>query len=264
MLSKMSFAMTLLRLVDGKTRMFVWFVIVSSTLLASLSMLFLWVQCNPVAKNWQPMLPGTCWNPNVNVIIGIAGGVYSTLGDWVLALLPWKVIWKLQMQRKEKIGVGIAMSMGILFVRPLAGGWRLWLTLISAGVTSLIKVSKIPVLAGGDFTCRFAPPKIPVVVVADFSPAVEGTYLILWSAAEASATIMAASIPVLRVLFRRIKATTQQRYGGTGDVTTHRRGTRTNTVVVTAHSRRDTRTGAHAPGTKADDSSSGAWPVRHG
>jgi hypothetical protein len=34
--------------------------------------------------------------------------------DFVLALLPWKVIWKLQMKRKEKAGVAIAMSMGIL------------------------------------------------------------------------------------------------------------------------------------------------------
>jgi len=34
--------------------------------------------------------------------------------DFVLALLPWKVIWKLQMKRKEKFGVALAMSMGIL------------------------------------------------------------------------------------------------------------------------------------------------------
>lgn len=34
--------------------------------------------------------------------------------DFVLALLPWKVIWKLQMKRKEKVGVALAMSMGIL------------------------------------------------------------------------------------------------------------------------------------------------------
>jgi hypothetical protein len=34
--------------------------------------------------------------------------------DMLLALLPWKVIWKLQMKEKEKLGVGIAMSMGVL------------------------------------------------------------------------------------------------------------------------------------------------------
>jgi hypothetical protein len=34
--------------------------------------------------------------------------------DLVLAILPWTVIWKLQMKRKEKIGVALAMSMGVL------------------------------------------------------------------------------------------------------------------------------------------------------
>jgi hypothetical protein len=39
---------------------------------------------------------------------------YSGIMDFILALLPWKVIWKLQMKRKEKFGVALAMSMGIL------------------------------------------------------------------------------------------------------------------------------------------------------
>lgn len=34
--------------------------------------------------------------------------------EFVLAMLPWRVIWKLQMKRKEKFGVALAMSMGIL------------------------------------------------------------------------------------------------------------------------------------------------------
>ena len=39
---------------------------------------------------------------------------YSGLMDFVLALLPWSILWHLQMKRREKIGVGIAMSLGIL------------------------------------------------------------------------------------------------------------------------------------------------------
>jgi hypothetical protein len=39
---------------------------------------------------------------------------YSAGMEFVLALLPWRVIWKLQMKRKEKFGVAVAMSMGIL------------------------------------------------------------------------------------------------------------------------------------------------------
>lgn len=34
--------------------------------------------------------------------------------DFILALLPWRIIWGLQMKKKEKVGVALAMSMGIL------------------------------------------------------------------------------------------------------------------------------------------------------
>lgn len=36
--------------------------------------------------------------------------------DVCLALLPWKVLWGLQMRRIEKIGVALAMSLGLLCV----------------------------------------------------------------------------------------------------------------------------------------------------
>ena len=39
---------------------------------------------------------------------------YSGLQDFVLALIPWFVIMKLQMRKKEKFGIAIAMSLGIL------------------------------------------------------------------------------------------------------------------------------------------------------
>lgn len=38
--------------------------------------------------------------------------------DMLLAPLPWKTIWKLQMKKKEKVAVAFAMSMGVLLVSP--------------------------------------------------------------------------------------------------------------------------------------------------
>ena len=34
--------------------------------------------------------------------------------DIVLALLPWKIIWNVAINKKEKVGVLFAMSMGVL------------------------------------------------------------------------------------------------------------------------------------------------------
>jgi len=39
---------------------------------------------------------------------------YSGAMDILLAILPWKIVWSLTMNKKEKLGVAVAMSMGVL------------------------------------------------------------------------------------------------------------------------------------------------------
>jgi hypothetical protein len=34
--------------------------------------------------------------------------------DVILALLPWVVLWGLEMKKREKVGIALAMSMGIM------------------------------------------------------------------------------------------------------------------------------------------------------
>lgn len=48
---------------------------------------------------------------NIDLFILIA---YSAFNDVLLSLLPWKVIWPLHLSRRERVGVCVAMSMGIL------------------------------------------------------------------------------------------------------------------------------------------------------
>jgi hypothetical protein len=35
--------------------------------------------------------------------------------DIILAILPWRIVWNLTMNKKEKVGVLLAMSMGVLY-----------------------------------------------------------------------------------------------------------------------------------------------------
>ncbi|KAB5517438.1 hypothetical protein GE09DRAFT_1230796 [Coniochaeta sp. 2T2.1] len=163
--SKTSFALTLLRLLEGRMRAFVWFVIVSCNVVMGLSALFGWVRCSPPSKTWNVNEQGKCWEPHVYVNFGMFAAGYSAAMDFVLAMLPWKIIWKMRMSRREKFGVAIAMSMGVF-----------------AGVTAMVKVIKIPTMASADFTYYV-------------------TGLMMWGTAESAVTIMAASIPVLRTLF---------------------------------------------------------------
>ncbi|KAK4149363.1 hypothetical protein C8A00DRAFT_47010 [Chaetomidium leptoderma] len=183
--SKTSFALTLLRLMSGRMRIVLWTIIATINIFMGLNAVFLWTRCSPASKTWNPFVPGTgtCWEPHVYPAYGMFAAGYSGVMDFVLALLPWKVIWKLQMKRKEKVGVALAMSMGILkLIRCSAGG------------TAIVKTAVIPTLASSDFTYVSAP-------------------LIVWSAAESAVTIMAASIPVLRTLFRDLQTISKRHYG---------------------------------------------------
>lgn len=73
------------------------------------------------------------------------------------------------MRLREKCAVGIAMSMGVF-----------------AAICAVIKCTYLPRLSDPDFTYALSP-------------------IVIWSAAEASATIMAACVPSLRVLVRTAK-----------------------------------------------------------
>src|SRR4051812_35437891 len=77
---------------------------------------------------------------------------------------------------------------------------------------------------------------------------VDGWHLIVWSAAEASTTIMAASIPVLRVLFRDVHHS--RRYGSSSQRTTGRRHPTAPTATMHSHHRTATTVTVSAAGSR--------------
>lgn len=112
--SKTSFAITLLRLSDGWLRVSVWIMIACMNVMMPPSAVFLFVSCTPAAKSWNHNLPGKCWPASVSVNYGIAVGAFAASCDLILALLPWRILMRVRMYRREKIGVALAMSMGVL------------------------------------------------------------------------------------------------------------------------------------------------------
>jgi hypothetical protein len=180
-LSKTSFATTLLRITEGKTRILLWFIIISVNIALGGTALIPWIQCTPVEKNWNFMTPGTCWNPQIFSKWGIVAAAYSGAMDILLAFIPWKMMWNLQM--KEKFGVVIAMSLGVF-----------------AGAAAITKSVYIPEVAKGDFSCT-CPPVFPLLSLSFTYLAIDvGAHLDLWGQVESAICIIAASIPVLRVL----------------------------------------------------------------
>ena len=98
--SKTSFALTLLRISAEGTwiRKAVWGVILSTNAVMGLSAGLIWVTMEAQRRVGYFMF-STAW---------------SGAADVALAVLPWRIIWGMTMTRKEKIGVLLAMSMGVL------------------------------------------------------------------------------------------------------------------------------------------------------
>ncbi|CAN9289709.1 unnamed protein product [Alternaria alternata] len=139
-LSKISFGVTLLRLTEGWLKAYVWFAII--TLFAFAVPLVLW----------------------------------AAIMDISLALLPWKVLWNLKMRTAEKIGVGIAMSLGLL-----------------AGATAIVRARYVELLQTQDLSY-------------------EAYNSVIWSTAESAMTIVATSIPILRVFFKQAVSQAMSNY----------------------------------------------------
>lgn len=169
-ISKTSFALTLLRLTIVRWQKYLlWFIVVSVNLAFGTCAFVIFFWCSPPSKSWDSSIPGTCWNPRVQSSIAIFVGSYSAFADFLLAGIAWVMIWNLRINKKEKVGVAIAMSLGFL-----------------AGIGAAIKTSYI----------------LDIAQWKDFSFSCF-TFLI-WTSAEAALTVVATSIPYLRHLVNDI------------------------------------------------------------
>ncbi|KAF2119517.1 hypothetical protein BDV96DRAFT_642538 [Lophiotrema nucula] len=168
--SKGAVAVFLLRIVLKKWHIaLLWFCIISTTVLCTITTTLLFVQCRPTAFLWDHTIEGgVCW---LNfTAVGLTMGAWSAAMDFVLAILPWHVIMGLNMKRKEKLTVACGLSLGVF-----------------AGICSIIRTYELQALSSLD------------EYVYDTVP------MLLWSSTEVLMTIICACIPVLRPLYVRLK-----------------------------------------------------------
>lgn len=195
--TKTSFGITLLRLTSGRTKAFVWFCIISINVTTIVSAIIPWAQCTPLSKTWDPnMVGGECWAPRVGTKIWIGLGAWNAMMDFVLAALPWRILRDMQLRTKEKIGVTVALSMGVI-----------------AGATAIAKCVALPNLGAGD-ACEFPTSlsRLMCVCVMMLTATDNEVELFLWDITEGTVTLMAACIPTLRVLVRETRAPTFTSY----------------------------------------------------
>ncbi|KAK4145069.1 uncharacterized protein C8A04DRAFT_10874 [Dichotomopilus funicola] len=172
--TKTSFAITLLRISDGHMRHFIWFIIISVNLVLGSNGIIHWIQCWPVQKTWHSEMDGSCFSPDVVRGYNTATAVFSGVMDILLALLPWRIIWTATINKRERLGALVAMSTGVL-----------------VGIIAFLKIKTMYVIGNASATT---------------------VDLQIFGTAEPATAIMAASIPMLRVLIQRSPASKPSRF----------------------------------------------------
>lgn len=65
--------------------------------------------CDPIAKGWNPALPGTCGDTKA---LWVGSAIPSVVIDLIILLLPMPMIWGLQMNQVKKIAITIVFFLG--------------------------------------------------------------------------------------------------------------------------------------------------------
>ncbi|KAJ4352018.1 uncharacterized protein N0V89_007364 [Didymosphaeria variabile] len=179
--SKASVAVFLLRIVIFKWhKALLWFCIVSTTILCTITTTLLFLQCRPAAFLWDPTIEGgVCWLNFTHV--GLSMGAWSAAMDFILAILPWHIIMGLNMKRKEKLTVAFGLSLGVF-----------------AGICSIVRTYELQSLSSLE------------EYVYDTVP------MLLWSSTEVFTSIICACIPILRPLYVRIVHGSKYGLGSSG------------------------------------------------
>lgn len=145
-ISKTSFALTLLRLApEPWQRRLIWGVIATTNLFLWTTGIFIFSSCTPFERIWDSTVEGTCWDRRKLMTYNIFTGgeltpprpcpyqcidtvtsetAWSAAMDFSLAMFPWYLIWDLNMRTVEKLGLCIAMSLGILYVSFFSNRFR--------------------------------------------------------------------------------------------------------------------------------------------
>ncbi|CAG9988278.1 unnamed protein product [Clonostachys byssicola] len=130
----------------------------------SICIIILFTQCTPAAFMWGGAPEGKCISPWVLIDFSIYTGAISAFTDLCLAIYPAVILWGLQINIRKKTALSVALGIGS----------------ISCGV-AIYKSTRLDSLASPDF----------IYDTAD---------LVIWTAAEATSTVIACCIPILQPL----------------------------------------------------------------
>ncbi|KAH7312719.1 hypothetical protein B0I35DRAFT_356341 [Stachybotrys elegans] len=130
--------------------------------------MYLFFQCTPVEKNWHPELEGTCQPREIQTALSFLVAAVSITTDWIFAVLPIALVWRLQMPMRVKASVAGLLGLGFF-----------------ASVAPIVRLRYL-------------------LLMNDSSRFLQALGIILaWAQAEVGIGILVANLPACRPLFER-------------------------------------------------------------
>ncbi|KAI9159102.1 hypothetical protein HJFPF1_07110 [Paramyrothecium foliicola] len=112
--SKMSIGWLLLRITTDKLLKWIIYVaMVATGLSGGVFFLVTMFQCSPIPYFWDKYLPGgKCVNIEIVIALGFLYSSFSVISDFIFAILPSVVVWKLQIHKQAKLLLLPLLAMG--------------------------------------------------------------------------------------------------------------------------------------------------------
>ncbi|TIA30875.1 hypothetical protein D6C79_09565 [Aureobasidium pullulans] len=111
---KSSICVALIRLVVTRRLLYTLYAILAlSASYGFIAMMTVLLQCRPLRATWEPSA-GTCSNQGIIVHISYFVTACSIATDLACAVMPFVILWKLQMRRRLKFTVAAMLSLGFL------------------------------------------------------------------------------------------------------------------------------------------------------
>ncbi|KAH7379961.1 hypothetical protein BKA64DRAFT_765615 [Cadophora sp. MPI-SDFR-AT-0126] len=168
--SKVSIALFLLRIASTKSfKRFLWGLLSFMILYTLVALLTLFFQCRNLAVLWDSSVITTCWTAETIRGLSYANVSLTIITDFILALFPIPMLWHVQINTRVKISIIGIMSLGLF-----------------ASAASIIKATTLSHYGKtGDFLW-------------------DSTDLTIWITTEVNVGIIAACLPCLKPLFKKI------------------------------------------------------------
>ncbi|KAF2794510.1 hypothetical protein K505DRAFT_189583, partial [Melanomma pulvis-pyrius CBS 109.77] len=122
-------------------------------------------QCNPIERAYKKSIPGRCINVPILLIVS---GLFNTISDALILLVPIKACWNLKMSWQKKVAVCSVFTIGAI----------------------------APIFSAVGFACR-------VRTASSKDTTYDSPIILLWATAEVTTGVICACLPTLPSLLRR-------------------------------------------------------------